>query len=71
MPDLRCKVWSYLNAGIASIIQYIHILLARVPALSCRLGRVPCDGAFGALAGGCAPCDRAIVHSLSIAKKFD
>ena len=36
-------------------------VLARVPALSCRLGRVPYDRAFGTL----------IVHSLSITKKFD
>ena len=35
--------------------------LAKVPALSCRLGRVPYDHAFGAL----------IVRSLSITKKFD
>ena len=52
-----------------------YYLLARVPALSCRLGHVPCDRAFGALAGGCALYDCAfgalIVCSLSTAKKFD
>ena len=50
-------------------------MLARVPALWCRLGRVLYDRAFGALAGGCAPYDRAfgalIVRSLCITKKFD
>ena len=48
--------------------------LAKVPALSCRLGYVPYNRAFGALMGGYAPYDRAfgalIVHSLSITKKF-
>ena len=48
--------------------------LAKVPALSCRLGHVPYDRAVVALMGGCAPYDRAfgtlIVHSLSITKKF-
>ena len=54
---------------------FFIVLLAKVPALSCRLGRVPYDRAFGALAGSCAPYDRAfgalIVRSLSITKKFD
>ena len=46
--------------------------LAKVPALSCRKGRVPYDRASGAITGGCAPYDRAlIVRSLSITKKFD
>ena len=53
---------------------YIYIL-AKVPALSCRLGHVPYDHAFGVLMGGCAPYDRAfgalIVHSLSITKKLN
>ena len=50
-------------------------MLAGVPALSCRLGRVPYDRTFGAFAGRCAPYDRAfgalIVHSLSITKRLD
>ena len=32
-------------------------LLAKVPTLSCRLGRVPYDRAFGTLTNGCAPYD--------------
>ena len=49
--------------------------LAKVPALSCRLGHVPYDHAFGILTGGCAPYDCAfgalIVRSLSITKKLN
>ena len=41
------------------IEQGLLSLLAKVPALSCRLERVPYDRAFGALMGGCAPYDRA------------
>ena len=40
---------------------HAYSVLAKIPALLCRLGRVPYDRAFGAL----------IVRSLSIAKKFD
>ena len=51
------------------------IVLAKVPALSCRLGHVPYDHAFGILMDGCAPYDRAfgalIVRSLSITKKLN
>ena len=49
-----------------------YYILAKVPALSCRLGHVPYDHAFGVLTGGCAPYDRAfgalMVRSLSITK---
>ena len=58
-----------------SLALVLFLGLAKVPALSCRLGRVPYDRAFGALMGGCAPYNRAfgalIVCSLSITKKFD
>ena len=50
----------------------LYIVLAKVPALLCRLGHVPYDRAFGALMGGCAPYNRTfgalIVRSLSITK---
>ena len=56
-------------------LHLLYIALVKVPALSCRLGHVPYDRAFGALMSGCAPYDRAfgvlIVRSLSIKKKFD
>ena len=42
------------------LITFIDVL-AKVPALPCRLGCVPYDRAFGAL----------LVHSLFITKKFD
>ena len=42
-------------------------MLAGVPALLSRLGRVPFDHAFNALMGGCAPYNL-IVRSLSITK---
>ena len=69
-----------IDSQLFSIIKDLGFLraykvLARVPALSCRLGRVPCDRALSAFAGGCASYNRAfgtlIVHSLSITKKFD
>ena len=48
--------------------------LARVTALSCRLGRVPYDHAFGTLMSGCTPYDRTfgalIAHSLSVTKQL-
>ena len=47
------------NSYIALIANYE--ILAKVPALSCRLGRVPCDHAFGALMGGGAPYDHTFV----------
>ena len=57
-----------------SIQDYICRLLAKVPALLCRLGRVPYDRAFGALMGGRSSIRlhlRAlIVCSLSIKKSF-
>ena len=60
--------------GFCKISHFIK-QLAKVPALSCRLGHVPCDHAFGVLTGGCAPYDRAfgalIVRSLSITKKLN
>ena len=40
--------------------------LAKVPALSCRLGRVPYDRAFGALACDFIPLDRAFGALISI-----
>ena len=53
----------------------LYSRLAKVPALSCRLGRVPYDRTFGALTCDCAPYDctygALIVRSLSITKKFD
>ena len=50
-------------------------VIAKVPALSCRLGHVSYDHAFSALMSGCAPYDHAfgalIVHFLFITKKFN
>ena len=68
--------WEILERIIGKILSIIGAglfiaLLAKVPALSCRLGRVSYDHAFGALTSGCAPYDRAIVRYLFIAKKFD
>ena len=43
---------------------YIYIyILAKVPALSCRLGHVPYDHAFGFLTGGYAPYD--LFHTIT------
>ena len=36
----------------------IILLLAKVPALLCRLGHVPYNRTFGALRSGCAPYGR-------------
>ena len=41
---------------------YDYLILAKVPALSCRLGRVP----YGALTSGCAPHDRAEIAPLAL-----
>ena len=50
-------------------------ILAKVLALSCRLGHVPYNRTFGALTSGCAPYNHAfstlIVRSFSITKKFE
>ena len=52
----------------------LYIILAKVPALLCRMGRVPYDRAFGALTDGCVPFNRAfgalIVRSLSMQKSL-
>ena len=37
----------------------LYSKLAEVPALSCRVGRVPYNRAFGTFMGGCVLCDRA------------
>ena len=39
-------------------ISSLYSGLAKVPALSCRIGYVPYDRAFGALTGGCVSFDR-------------
>ena len=41
------------------IYDFINHYIAKIPALSCRLGHVPYDHAFGALTSSCTPHDRA------------
>ena len=60
-----CLVWQYrisrdlrkvsLKASSDANFFCHYILLAKVPALSCMLGRVPYYRAFGALTSDCAP----------------
>ena len=64
----------YCSSLVYVCMHVCTYILAGVPALSHRLGRISCDRTFGALMGGCAPYDHAfgtlIVHSLSIKKSL-
>ena len=82
MPKVGIKLllpeslaWCFPVPGSYSLFFAFKAILAKVLALSCRLGHGPYDHAFSALTSGCAPYDRAfgtlIVRSLSITKKFD
>ena len=47
---------------LASLGWVLLLTSKSIPPLSCRLGHVPYDHAFGVLAGGCAPYDRALIR---------
>ena len=74
LMSIHAEMVRYRHDGHTDGFSALYSRLAKVPALSCRMGRVPYDRAFSALTGGCAPYDRAfgalIVHSLSITKSL-
>ena len=71
--SIHAEMVRYRRDGQTAFQLYI-VELAKVPALSCRMGHVPYDRAFGTLTGGCVPFDRAfgalIVRSLSMQKSL-